>query len=104
MSEDKRHHLTETLSSLSNEDKAWVINFLVKGLCSSNIKHDEEIANSQRRVARVHHKSDNSPSDEELEELFAGKDVPIMPEEDFTLQEFLNATSGKTIPQIEKWL
>ena len=29
MSKDKRKQLAETLTSLSNEDKAWVINFLV---------------------------------------------------------------------------
>lgn len=41
MSDDKRKRLAETLSSLSNEDKAWVINFLVQGLFTLNTPQEE---------------------------------------------------------------
>ena len=43
MSEDKRKHLVATLSSLNNEDKAWVINFLVQGLFAELAKYEKGI-------------------------------------------------------------
>jgi len=45
----------------------------------------------------------NAPSDEELEERFAGKPIPQQPE-DAPWNEIINANIGKTIKPVEKWL
>lgn len=50
MSEDKMTKLKATLSTLTNEEKAWVINFLVQGLFTTSPFSDEE-SSSQKRVA-----------------------------------------------------
>ena len=92
MSEDKKRYLTETLSSLSNEDKAWVINFLVQGIFSLPVK----------KTARKNRKDELT--DEQWEEYFEHKPVRRLPEETLPLKQLLTATSGKTIKQMEKWL
>lgn len=102
MSEDKRKNLTKTLSSLSNEDKAWVINFLVQGLFSTPAANDD-LVSSERRVARVVQRN-ISPTDAQLEEMFSGKKSPSVPEEDFSWSDLISANTGKTIKPIEKWL
>lgn len=104
MSEDKRQHLANTLSSLSNEDKAWVINFLVQGLCGFRTPSEANEGTTSRRVVKVRRTNNDSLSDEELDKLFAGKEIPEMPREEFSLQDCVKATSGKYIKQIEKWL
>ena len=45
-----------------------------------------------------------SPTDAHLESLFAGKDSPIPPEEDYNWSDFISANTGKNIKPIEKWL
>lgn len=92
MSEDKRQHLATLLSSLSNEDKAWVVNFLVQGLFSIPGK----------RKARKRHKDELT--DEQWEEYFNHQPPVALPEETMPLKEVLANTSGKTIKQMEKWL
>lgn len=102
MSEDKKTRLKETLSSLTNEEKAWVINYLVQGLFTlPPAVEDEKL--SQRRAVRVKHRN-GSPTDEQLETLFKGKDSSSAPTEDYTWSDVVIANSGKTIKPIEKWL
>ena len=102
MSEDKKTRLKETLSSLTNEEKAWVINFLVQGLFSMtpSMEKDKPL---QSRAATVTSRN-CSPTDEELETLFMGKVSASAPVEDYTWSDMITANSGKTIKPIEKWL
>ena len=102
MSEDKLTKLKATLSALSNEEKAWVINFLVQGLFSTSPLSDEE-SSSQKRAAKVLHRH-SSPSDDQLTAMFDGKTTPSVPEENNSWSEIISANSGKTIKPIEKWL
>ena len=93
MSEDKRKKLSKTLSSLSNEDKAWVINFLVRGLFTIPTK----------RKARKVNREDEF-TDEQWEEYFEHKPAVSLPEETMPLKDVLRVTSGRAIKQMEKWL
>lgn len=92
MSEDKRKNLEATLSSLSNEDKAWVINFLVQGLFPMPAK----------RKAKKNR--GNELSDEQWEEYFEHQPSVAFPEETTAMNNVLSVTSGHSIKQIEKWL
>lgn len=92
MSEDKKARLKETLSSLTNEEKAWVINFLVQGLL---------VAPSKKK-ARKNRKDELT--DEQWEEQFDHQPPVELPSETMPLKEVLSATSGRTIKQMEKWL
>ncbi len=92
MSEDKRKDLELTLSSLSNEDKAWVINFLVQGLFTMPAK----------KKAKKNRESELS--EEQWEEYFDHQPSVAFPEETTAMDEVLSATSGHSIKQIEKWL
>ena len=92
MSEDKRKHLAATLSSLSNEDKAWVINFLVQGL----------LAVPTKKKAKKNREDEFT--DEQWEEYFEHKPAIPLPEETAPLKEVLSATAGRAISQMEKWL
>jgi len=92
MSEEKRKNLANILSSLSNEDKVWVINYLVQGIFSL----------PQKRKARKIHKDELT--DEQWEDYFDHQPVVPLPEETIPLKEMLAATSGRTIKQMEKWL
>lgn len=92
MSEDKRQLLAETLTSLSNEDKAWVINFLVQGIFPA-----------QKKVM-AHKKRSDEFTDEQWEDYFEHLPVSSLPEETMSPKEIIEASSGRTIKQIEKWL
>lgn len=92
MSEDVRQHLANTLSALSNEDKAWVINFLVQGIFSM----------PQKRKARKNRKDELT--DEQWEDYFEHQPAVPLPDETIPLKEVLTATSGRTIKQMDKWL
>ena len=63
----------------------------------------EEETTSMRRVAKIRKRS-NTPTDAELQAYFEGKAMPSMPEQDDTWDTIIDANSGKTIRQIEKWL
>lgn len=93
MSEDKRKKLSKTLSSLSNEDKAWVINFLVQGLFNISTK---------RKARKVNRKDEFT--EEQWEEYFEHKPVVSLPDETMPLKDVLRTTSGRAIKQMEKWL
>ena len=93
MSEDKRLHLSETLSALSNEDKAWVIHFLVQGLFAEPAK---------KKAKKVNRKDEFT--DDQWEEYFEHKPAVPLPEDTPPLKDVLAATSGRTIKQMEKWL
>ena len=92
MSEDRRKNLTETLSSLTNEEKAWVVNFLVQGIFSVPAK----------KKARKNRKDELT--DEQWEEYFEHQPAVPLPDETMPLKEILAATSGRAIKQMEKWL
>lgn len=92
MSEDKRQHLANTLSSLSNEDKAWVINFLVQGILSVPPKR------------KAHKKHKDELTDEQWEEYFEHQPVVPLPEETPSIEEVLATTSGRSIKQMKKWV
>ena len=91
MSESTRQQLASTLSSLNNEDKAWIINFLVRSL----------LPLPPKRKARK--KCSDEMTDEQWEEYFDHQSAVPLPEETMPADE-LYLTSGKTIKQIEKWL
>jgi len=86
-----RKQLASTLSSLNNEDKAWIINFLVQSL----------LPLPPKRKARKN-RSDEM-TDEQWEEYFDHQPAVPLPEETMSADE-LYMTSGKTIKQIVKWL
>ena len=92
MSEDVRKHLANTLSALSNEDKAWVINFLVQGFFSM----------PQKRKAMKNRKDELT--DEQWEDYFEHQPAVPLPDETIPLKEVLTATSGRTIKQMDKCL
>ena len=92
MSESMRQQLATTLSTLNNEDKAWIINFLVQSLKPVPPK----------RKARKN-RSDEM-TDEQWEENFDHHPVVPLPEETMSTDELYAITPGKTIKQIEKWL
>ena len=92
MSEDKRKNLTVTLSSLSNEEKVWVINFLVEGLSSAPVKKKAIKARKDELT------------DEQWEEYFEHQPAVPLPDETIPLKDILSATSGRAIKQMEKWL
>ena len=92
MSERTRQQLATTLSSLNNEDKAWIINFLVQSLLPLPAK----------RKARKN-RSDEM-TDEQWEEYFDHHPAVPLPEKTMSADELYAITSGKTIKQIEKWL
>lgn len=91
MSESTRQQLASTLSSLNNEDKAWIINFLVRSL----------LPLPPKRKARKN--CSDEMTDEQWEEYFDHQPAVPLPEETMPADE-LYLTSGKTIKQIEKWL
>lgn len=92
MSTDKKQDLIATLSSLSTEDKVWVINFLLQAL----------LPTSTKRKAKK--KRDDEFTDKQWEEYFDFQQPVSLPDETISKRELLAATSGKTIKQIEKWL
>ena len=93
MKDDKIKHLAETLTTLTNEEKAWVINFLVQGMIGTPVP---------KRKAKHSHR--NILTDEQWEEYFGHKPAIPFPEETTPLEEMRCYTSGKTIKQMEKWL
>ena len=58
---------------------------------------------ARTRVAKVRRRSEQSPSDAQLEKLFADKPMPAMPE-DVSWRTIIDAKKGKTIKPVEKWL
>lgn len=92
MSEDKKTRLKETLSSLTNEEKAWVINFLVQGL----------LVVPSKKKARKNRKDELTV--EQWEEYFDHQPSVELPSETMPLKDVFSATSGRTITQLEKWL
>lgn len=64
--------------------------------------YEEETA-STRRVAKIKNRR-NVPTDSELQAYFEGKVPPSIPEQEDTWEAIIDANSGKTIRQIEKWL
>lgn len=92
MSEDVRQHLASTLSALSNEDKAWVINFLVQ----------EAFSVQPKRKAKKNRRDELT--DEQWEEYFGHQPAVPLPEETVPMKDVLAVSSGKTIRQMEKWL
>lgn len=101
MSEDKRKNLEATLSSLSNEEKAWVINFLVQGLIVATASENKNPSPRRKAIAKKRY---GEPTDAHLETLLAGEDAPMLPEGDYNWSDIIRANSGKTIKPIEKWL
>ena len=92
MSIDKKQDLVASLSSLSNEDQVWVINFLLQALLST----------SSKRKAKK--KRDDEFTDKQWEEYFDFQQPVFLPDETMSESELLAATSGKTSKQIERWL
>ena len=74
-------------------------------LTSSVVEEESALDNHSESQPRRKVKSRyaNAPSDEELEERFAGKSIPQQPE-DAPWNEIINANIGKTIKPVEKWL
>ena len=92
MSEDKKIRLKETLSSLTNEEKAWAINFLVQGL----------LVVPSKKKARKNRKDELTV--EQWEEYFDHQPSVELPFETIPMREVIPATSGRTIKQMKKWL
>lgn len=92
MSIDKKQDLIDSLSSLNNEDKVWVINFLIQTL----------LPVSSRRKAKKKRKDEFT--DKEWEEYFDFQQPVPLPDETMSEKDLLTATSGKSIKQMEKWL
>ena len=92
MSEDTMTRLKATLSSLTNDEKAWVINFLVQGLL---------VAPPKKRAKK---NRNDELSEEQWEEYFNYQPSVALPSDTIPLEEVLTATSGRTIKQMEKWL
>ena len=74
-------------------------------LTSSVLEEESALANhsESQQSRKVKARYANAPSDEELEERFAGKPIPQLPE-DAPWSEIISANIGKTIKPIEKWL
>lgn len=92
MSIDKKQNLVASLLSLSNEDKVWVINFLLQTLFPTT---------SKRKAKK---KRKDEFTDKQWEEYFDYQQPVPLPDETMSEKDLLTATSGKTIKQMEKWL
>ena len=86
--------------TLSSQNKRWLGEHLIEQAAKEEILATDSQANSARRIRR---RSNNSPSDAELEARFAGLALPELPE-DPVWSQVISANSGKTIRPIEKWL
>lgn len=98
MSESKRKQLTETLTSLSLEDRAWAMNLLVQ-LFVGNAQQEKV---RKAKVINHHHEGF---TEKQWKEYFA--DVPdheFPTETPLLNSDFLHATAGKTIEPLKKWL
>lgn len=91
----------EKLRLLSSKSKLKLVTLLTTAVLEEEDKKEE--TKPTRRVAKIVHKSANSPSDAELQARFAGMETPELPE-DPEWKQVINANTGKTIKPIEKWL
>ncbi len=94
MSEKNRQLLIETLSALDNEDKAWVINFLVNSLAGLSVMPKKKARKPNR----------DSYTDDQWEEYFNGRVAKEISTDTMPLDKLLRETAGKAIKPIEKWL
>lgn len=95
MSESKRTELTETLTALDTQDRLWAISFLAQLLA-------EQPKMRKGRIVKRYH---NTFTDDQWEEHFQGQPVTELPTETPSIdREFLQATAGKTIEPLKKWL
>ena len=94
MSEEKKLRLTEALSSLSAEEQVWVINYLVHQLAGLD----------KRVVKKVRKLHQDDFSEEQWEDYFAHQPAIELSKDTLPLSDVLNATSGKVIEPMKKWL
>lgn len=94
MSESKKEMLTATFRELSTSEKAWAINFLVQLLANPDV--------SVVRRAKVSHNDDYS--DAQWEDYFGNTACEALPDETASLKDVVQATAGKTIKPMRKWL
>ena len=64
---------------------------------------DTELHGLSKKVFKARRRSENAPTDSQLEARFAGLEQPELPV-DPSWEEIINANSGKTIKPVEKWL
>lgn len=87
----------EKLRTLSKTAKLLLANKL-----TDSVK-EEEATEHTKRIAKVK-RYRNMPTDEELQERFANKPMPSIPEEEPSWKTVIDSNTGKTIKSIEKWL
>ncbi|MBR1499079.1 MAG: hypothetical protein IJ615_05560 [Bacteroidaceae bacterium] len=86
---------------LSARNKRWLGEKLIEQAKGEDLLAKKAL--HTRRVHKVVRRSAGSPSDNELSALFAGRDVPQMPD-DPDWDQVIDANTGKTIKPMEKWL
>jgi len=86
-----------TLKGVSME--TW-IQQQVESLLKERLAQSANHSTAKRIVKR---RAEHIPSDSQLETLFIGKDMPVMPD-DSSWEEIISAKMGKTIKSMEKWL
>ena len=89
------------LRTQSRRVKLSLASLLTSSVVEEESALDNHLESQPRR--KVKSRYANAPSDEELEERFAGKSIPQQPE-DAPWNEIINANIGKTIKPVEKWL
>lgn len=89
----------ELLSVLNRKIKLGLAARLTDAVLQEEINPSNRVA--PRRVVR---RPANIETDEQLEQRFAGKDMPDLPDGDSSWQDIIKANSGRTIKPIEKWL
>lgn len=85
--------------SLSAQNKRWLGEHLIE----QALKEELSAKGSQTKKVKIRCRSNNSPSDAELEARFDGLAVPELPA-DPDWRQVISANTGKTISPIEKWL
>ena len=91
----------DDLRTLSIKAKLQLASLLTTAALEEETRKSDSIVSSKSRV--VKRRAANVPTDEQLEQRFAGAKTPEIPE-DLSWSVVINANTGKTIKPIEKWL
>ncbi|MBQ9672449.1 MAG: hypothetical protein IJV34_06300 [Prevotella sp.] len=91
----------DALRTLSMRAKLRLASLLTTAAFEEESQKEMPLSPSKGRI--VKRRATNSPSDAQLKARFAGTNMPELPE-DPSWDMVINANTGKTIKQIEKWL
>ena len=102
------NHLWNYLQGLAmtSANRRWLAGKLIEASLNHSPENPAALdtgCQPKRMAVRVKRRAENVPADEQLEALFAGKEMPALPPSD-SWKEIINANTGKVIKPMEKWL